>query len=50
MDNVVVVKGSAYEQGLSQGKALAPVIKTNIDNVKLKLNPITWTWKDIRPL
>lgn len=37
MDNVVVVKGSAYEQGLSQGKALAPVIKTNIDNVKLKL-------------
>ena len=37
MDNVIVVKGTAYEQGVTQGKALAQIIAGNVKNVKAKL-------------
>ncbi len=37
MNSIVVVKGSAYEQGVAHGKALAQVIQSNIKNVKAKL-------------
>lgn len=37
MDNVIIVKGTAYEKGVIQGKALSQVIQNNVDRVKAKL-------------
>jgi predicted choloylglycine hydrolase len=37
MENIITVKGTAYEQGVIQGKALAQVILNNVNKVKAKV-------------
>jgi predicted choloylglycine hydrolase len=37
MNNIVSVKGTAFEQGAEHGRVLASVIRTNLQNVRAKL-------------
>lgn len=37
MDNIIIVRGTPYDQGVAQGKALAQVIQSSVNSVKDKI-------------